>query len=140
MGEGVQSGQCRGRPRAGRALPPTCVVGMSVGVNPLAMAWPRNACGASRAAYAAQGQACTGFAGTRGEWGVLFSLFMMSYAVSILSILYKSYLRLAGSSPEPQPRVWHGQTSCPETSMALMVTTLSTDHCVGGRSGEPNTL
>ena len=80
--ERVQSGQCRGRPRAGRALTPTCAVGMSVGVNPLAMAWPRNACGASRAASAAQGQACTGLAGTMGEWGVLYSLYMMSYEVS----------------------------------------------------------
>ena len=78
----MQSGQCRGRPRAFRALTSTYVVGMSVGVNPLAMAWPRNACGAPRAAFAAQDQAYGVLAGTRGAWGVLFSIYMMSYEVS----------------------------------------------------------
>ena len=53
----MQSGQCRGRPRADRALMLTYVVYMTMAVNALAMAWPRNACGAPRAAFAAQDQA-----------------------------------------------------------------------------------
>ena len=55
----MQSGQCRGRPRADRALMLTYVVYMTMAVNALAMAWPRNACGAPRAAFAAQDQAYT---------------------------------------------------------------------------------
>ena len=78
----MQSGQCRGRPRADRALMLTYVVCMTMAVNALAMAWPRNACGAPRAAFAAQDQAYGVLAGTRGAWGVLFSLYMMSYEVS----------------------------------------------------------
>ena len=78
----VQSGQCRGRPRADRALMLTYVVYMTMAVNALAMAWPRNACGAPRAAFAAQDQAYGVLAGTRGAWGVFFSLYMMSYEVS----------------------------------------------------------
>ena len=104
----MQSGQCRGRPRAGRALISTYVVCMTMAVNGLAMAWPRNACGAPRAAFAAQDQAYGVLAGTRGAWGVLFSLCMMSYEVSeylFFQYLYKSYLRLAGSGPEPPSRV-----------------------------------
>ena len=38
--------------------------------------------GAPRAAFAAQDQAYGVLAGTRGAWGVLFSLYMMSYEVS----------------------------------------------------------
>ena len=57
---------------------------MTMAVNALAMACPRNACGAPRAAYAfaAQDQAYGVLTGTRGAWGVLFSLYMMSYEVS----------------------------------------------------------
>ena len=63
----------------------TYVVCMTMAVNALAMAWPRNACGAPRAAFAAQDQAYGVLAGTRGvslSGGVLFSLYMMSYEVS----------------------------------------------------------
>ena len=58
------------------------VVYMTMAVNALAMAWPRNACGAPRAAFAAQDQAYGVLAGTRGAWGVLFVWYMMSYEVS----------------------------------------------------------
>ena len=75
----MQSGQCRGHPRAGRALISTYVLVMTMLVNGMAMDWPRAACVASRAASAAQGQAYGMFAGTRGAWGVLYSLYMMSY-------------------------------------------------------------
>ena len=60
----------------------TYVVCMTMAVNALAMAWPRNACGASRADSAAQDQAYGVLAGTRGAWGVLFVWYMMSYEVS----------------------------------------------------------
>ena len=50
------------------------------------LAWPRNACGAPRAAFAAQDQAYGVLAGTRGVWGVLFSLYMLSCEVSEYAI------------------------------------------------------
>ncbi len=80
----MQSGQCRGRPRADRALMLTYLVYMTMAVKARAMAWPRHACGAPRAAFAAQDQAygVLLLAGTRGARGVLFVWYMMSYEVS----------------------------------------------------------